>query len=112
MSGSRPLATGLITILALAGCGGSGGSSSQGKSTPTATTTAARPTTGAGGGAGASGGTSTTTGAPSGQGEVLASTRGVTARMHATTHSPRVNAPWPVHFEVTGPASHPERASV
>jgi hypothetical protein len=42
---------------------------------------------------------------------VLASVAGVIATMHAGTHTPKVNAPWPLRFTVTR-GGRPVRASV
>jgi hypothetical protein len=44
-------------------------------------------------------------------GTVSATSQGVTATLRADTHSPRVNARWPIRFTVVR-AGHPARASV
>jgi hypothetical protein len=48
---------------------------------------------------------------PSWSGTVSASSGGVTATMHAGTHHPKVDRPWPIRFTVTRGA-HPVSASV
>ena len=90
---------GLLTgLLALSGCGGSSGGSSHTDSTPATSATQGAP--------------SSATGTANGAGQVTASAAGVTASMRATTHTPRVGVPWPLHFLVSGPAGAAQPASV
>jgi hypothetical protein len=95
--GHQGLAIGLTALLlALAGCGGSSSSSntnsSSTRSTTTTPTVSSTATTTA----------STTVTATAGTTDkVTASSGGVTASMHAGTHAPKVEAPWPIHFTVT-----------
>jgi hypothetical protein len=105
---------GLTAVLLLAGCG----QSSNGKSAQTATASSASS-------AQRTTGTSTqqtSTGAatvprPSvsssagAAGAVTGSSGGVTATLHATTHHPRVERPWPIRFTVSSGA-RAARASV
>jgi hypothetical protein len=110
----------MTAVLLLAGCGGSSGS----KSTQTSTTKSAQPTTGAS--TQQTTGTSppqttthqTSTSAPSvpqrsatAPGTVTGSSGAVTATLHAGTHHPRVQRPWPIRFTVTTDG-RPARASV
>ncbi len=95
-------------LLVLAGCGGSSASrSSQAPATTASTagsTTQPRPSAPAASApvASASAGSGTS---------VSASAGGVTATMHASTHTPKVERPWPIHFTVTRGA-HAASASV
>ncbi len=100
------LAVSAAGLLALAGCGGS----SSGKSTHS-------PSTGASTASTASSTTKPAAPSPlasasSGSGNtVSASAGGVTATLHGSTHAPKVERPWPVHFTVTR-GGHSVRASV
>jgi hypothetical protein len=101
--GRLPWALGGATaVLLLAGCGGSSSGpsthSAASVSTRTATTGAAttRPAVSS------SAGAATT---------VTGSSGGVTATLHAGTHHPRVQRPWPIHFTVTS-GGRPARATV
>jgi hypothetical protein len=95
---------GLTAVLLLAGCGGS----SSGKFTPTSTANSAQRTTG-----------TSTPQVSSGASTVLrpsasssaGSSGAVTATLHAGTHHPRVQRPWPIRFTVTS-GGRPARASV
>jgi len=81
-------------LLLLAGCGSSSSTSSTQSSTSTsstASTAQSSPTTPQ---------PSPPTGT-SASGVVTGSGGGVSASMHATTHNPKVNAPWPIRFTVT-----------
>jgi hypothetical protein len=83
-------------VLALAGCGGSSTSSTTTQSTSTPST-ATSPTV-------SSTATTTTPAVTTTSGSshtVSVSSGGVTATMHAGTHAPKVEAPWPIHFTVT-----------
>ena len=82
-----------VTVLAVAGCGGSGGGRSTGASQTTGTTSSSPASTAAA--------ASPPSTAPSGGETVVGSASGVVATMHAGTHSPRVGQPWPVRFTVT-----------
>jgi hypothetical protein len=102
-----PRLTSVLAILglALAGCGGSSAktASTTRPSTTAATQTSTAPTT-----------PSTGTTPPSTEispGVVRASWQGVTATMHASTHHPHVNRPWPVSF-VVSMAGKPVKAEV
>ena len=79
--------------LAALGCGGSSAKppqSSAGSQAPSSTGASTSPAPVAAGAASATG-----------PATVSASSGGVTATMHAGTHHPKVNAPWPIHFLVT-----------
>ncbi len=95
------LAAGTLGI-ALAGCGGSssGKASSSSSTTGTASTstgTSATATTST-----QSSSASLTATASSGKGRTAsASAGGVTATMHGSTHAPKVERAWPLHFTVT-----------
>jgi hypothetical protein len=95
-SAGRSAAALLPLLLALAGCGGGGQPSSATTSAngnrPTRTSTASPTTTGSQAAPSASHETS--------PGVVRASTQEVTATMHASSHRPRANKPWPVSFTV------------
>jgi hypothetical protein len=102
---------GLTAVLLLAGCGGS----SSGKFTPTSTANSAQRTTGTSTQQVSSGAStvprpsaSPSAGAP---GTVTGSSGAVTATLHAGTHHPRVQRPWPIRFTVTS-GGRPARASV
>jgi hypothetical protein len=88
-------------LLAFAGCGGSStGKSTQSSPPAPVSSSATTPTP------------QPALPAPSrGSSAVSASSGGVTATMHAGTHRPKVNRPWPIRFTVTRGA-HPTRASV
>ena len=95
----------VASLLAAAGCGGtSAGTTSQSSkpssTTAPASTSPARATTAPVVSASASTGHS-----------VSASTGEVTATMRASTHTPQVERPWPIHVTVTR-AGHPVMASV
>lgn len=88
----------LLLGAALSGCGGSGkasGTSTQ-EETSTKEASAARTST-----------TSTRT-AP---GVVTVTREGIVATLHAATHTPKVNAPWPISFSVTQ-AGRPARTKL
>jgi hypothetical protein len=91
--------TGLVAAAAccalLAACGGSKSATPASTTTATSATTASTPTT-PGQGASSSG-----TSRETAPGVVRASQGGVSARLQATTHHPRVNAAWPISFTVT-----------
>lgn len=119
---ARPRAVaglGVLTLtLALAGCGGSGGSSTgaTARSASTASTSAsstATPSTSTSTTTASTASTSSTTStpAPSRAGVVTGSAGGVTATLHAGTHHPRVEAPWPIRFTVLRGGA-PVKASV
>jgi hypothetical protein len=122
----------MTAVLLLAGCGGSSGN----KSTQTSTTKSAQPTTAASTQPTTGAPTLQTTGtsppqttthqtstsassvpqrsAPpsaSAPGTVTGSFGAVTATLHAGTHHPRVQRPWPIRFTVTS-GGRPTRASV
>lgn len=93
--------SGLTAILLPAGCGGSSGA----KSTPTSTAKSAQQTTGMPSQQAATGvatvpqpAVSSSTGAA---GVVVGSSGGVTATLHAGTHHPKVEVPWPIRFTVS-----------
>jgi hypothetical protein len=93
--------SGLAAVLLLAGCG----QSSSGKPTPTATAKPAQQTTGTSTRPSSSGAAaaprppvSSSAGAA---GTVTGSSDGVTATLHAGTHHPRVERPWPIRFTVS-----------
>jgi hypothetical protein len=92
-----------VSLLALAECGGSSHSKSAKPSIPTpqpaATSTASVPT-------------STTAPSSAGvNGTVSGSSGGLSATMQVSTHRPKVDRPWPVHFIVTR-GGHGVKASV
>jgi hypothetical protein len=97
-----PLGGLAIVAVLLAGCGKSSGTASTAPATSHPATTASTPgatrpsTTSAPSGA-------TVTVAPATPTALLVSATagGVTATLHASTHSPAVNRPWPLHFTVT-----------
>jgi hypothetical protein len=97
----------VLAALLVAGCGGSSKSSAT-KSTPTHSTSTQQA---------ASSQTTSTTSAtppvtvPAGSHSVDVSSAGVTASLRAGTHSPKVEAPWPIHFTVTR-GGQPVAASV
>lgn len=90
----------LLICAALVGCGGSSGkangSSGKGSGASTKEVSAARTST-----------TSTKT-AP---GVVSVTRGGIVATLHATTHTPKANAPWPISFTVTQ-AGRPAKAKL
>jgi hypothetical protein len=110
-AGARRTRRGLAVIAVLltgtlpAACGGSskpGAGSTGTSSTSTSvstSTTASTSTSGA------------VTGSETAPGVVRATAGGVSATMHASSHSPRVNVPWPVSFVVTK-AGAPAQAKV
>jgi len=101
---ARMCAGGIVLCgVLLIGCGGSKTPSNTSSTAMTATQPSSTQMT-----------SSTVTPPPSSEvspGVVRASARGVSATMHASTHSPRVNRPWPVSFTVTS-AGKPVRAEV
>jgi hypothetical protein len=104
----------LGACLPLAGCGGSSKSKSTASAaasspaaTATGSTTSSAPTTSTATGT-AAGATSSSSGAAR---VVSASAGGVDATLHASTHQPKVNRPWPLHFLVTR-GGRPVRAGV
>lgn len=102
MRPSRSICAALAAILAaalLSACGGSSKPSSKTTTTSSSSTSATTST---------STGVTGTNVAP---GVVSASAGGIAATMHASTHSPKVNVPWPVSFTVTR-AGAPVQAKV
>jgi hypothetical protein len=104
MRASSLICAGLIALpiaALLSACGGSGkpAATSASSSSTTASTSSATST---------SAGVTGTSTAP---GVVSASASGVTATLHATTHSPKVNVPWPISFTVAK-AGAPVQAKV
>jgi hypothetical protein len=102
---------GLAAVLLLAGCG----QSSSGKPTQTSTARSAQQTTSTSTGRTSTGAStapqpsvSSSTGAA---GTVTGSSGGVTATLHAGTHHPRVQRPWPIRFTVSS-GGRAARASV
>ena len=89
-----------VTVLAVAGCGGSGGGRSTAASQTTGTTSSS-PASSTAAPASTAAAASPPSTAPSGGETVVGSASGVVATMHAGTHSPRVGQPWPVRFTVT-----------
>ena len=85
-------------LLAFAGCGSSGGTSSSRPTSSASTATSA-----------------TTTATPAatltGPNVVTGTAGGVSASMHASTHQPRVNIPWPLRLTATS-GGQPAHASV
>jgi hypothetical protein len=104
----RPCLLAVLTtgVLAVSGCGGSSKkastqSSSTSPSTASTGTSTTRPST-----------SSLVASASAGSGNaVSASAGGVTASMHGSTHAPKVERPWPIHFTVTR-GGHAVKASV
>lgn len=91
-----------VALLLLAGCGGSSTSSSTQATTQTTGTSSATSSTPQ----------STVPSTPRVTGNtVTASSGGVTATLHASTHHPKVDRPWPLRFTVTR-AGHAVKASV
>ncbi len=96
-AGARGTRRGLIVVAVVltatlpAACGGSSkpGAGSTGASSMSTSTTVSTSTSGA------------VTGSETAPGMVRATAGAVTATMHASSHSPRVNVPWPVAFVVT-----------
>jgi len=105
MTRARSLArmrfTGLVAAEAccalLAACGASKSATTASTTLPTATS-ATTASTSTSPGQGASSGSTSRETAP---GVVRASTVGVSASLHASTHHPRVNVAWPISFTVT-----------
>ncbi|HEV7942611.1 MAG TPA: hypothetical protein VGP17_07400 [Solirubrobacteraceae bacterium] len=96
MRPSRLIYAMLMALLAaalLSACGGgskpSHSSTTSSTSSSTTASTSAATSTSAG-----------VTGTNTAPGIVSASAAGVTATLHATTHSPKVNVPWPISFTV------------
>jgi hypothetical protein len=93
---TRALTAGTLAacVLAMAGCGGSSSASSTRSSSTSAsasTATSAKPVA-----------SSPVASASAGAGYAVSASAGaVTATMHAGTHRPKVQAPWPIHFTVT-----------
>lgn len=110
-----PLAPAAIALLAaalLGGCGGSGkrsgSKSSSSRSASSAPVTRSSTSSAATSAASTS---AAVTGTQSAPGVVTASAGQIAATLHAGTHSPKVNAAWPISFTVTQ-ASRPVRAKV
>lgn len=109
----------LLTTLAIAGCGGSSKpasspSNTTAQSTSAATTQTASSTqtvSGAAAGSGANPAGEATLGTEPKPGVVTASAQGLTVTLHAGTHSPRVNAAWPISFTATR-TGQPVRATL
>jgi len=95
----RLLVLSTACLLALSACGGSSGGKSTQSSSPTSTASAPAAAT-----------VTATTPASSAT-AISAVVGGVTATMHAGTHRPKVNQPWPIHFIVSR-EGHPVGASV
>lgn len=99
MSNRTAFLLGGLTVIALAlpGCGKSSTASTSQPThaASTQSTTASTPTS--------SLRSSTVTVAPATPTTLVVSgaARGVTATLHASTHTPKVNRPWPLHFTVT-----------
>lgn len=99
------VASAALAMLGAGGCGGGGSTTSSG-STASSPTRSPAPTS-----------TASTAAQPAvvpssaGAHTVRASAGGVTATMHAGTHQPKVDRPWPIHFSVTR-GGHDVRASV
>lgn len=99
--------SGLTAVLLLAGCGGSaGGKSTQTSTAKSAQQTTSTPATGVSTVSRPS--VSSSTGAA---GIVMGSSGEVTATLHAGTHHPKVEVPWPIRFTVSS-GGRPARASV
>lgn len=98
-----PLAV-VLTAALLSACGGSSKPSTHSTTTTSSstssTTTSAATSTSTG-----------TTGSETAPGVVTATAGGVTATMHASSHSPKVDVPWPVSF-VVAKAGAPVQAKV
>jgi hypothetical protein len=94
-------------LLALSGCGSSSGTSSPSSTGPsTPPSSAAQPTSTS------SATQPSTPHVPSiSTGTVTAGAGGVTATLHAGTHHPRANRPWPIQF-IASRGGHAVRASV
>lgn len=106
MRQSRSICAALAAILAaalLSACGGSSKPSSK-----TSTTSSSSTSTSTSASTSTSTGVTGTTVAP---GVVSASAGGIAVTLHASTHSPKVNVPWPVSFTVTR-AGAPVQAKV
>lgn len=86
----RPCLVAALTVglLAVAGCGGSSGGKTS-RTSSTASTTKQTPPSRVASASAGSGNTAS------------ASADGVTATMHGSTHTPKVERPWPVDFTVT-----------
>ena len=101
--GTRRALAALAMLLAgalLGACGGSSAkSTSHGSSTSSSSSTKSSSTS------------TGVTGSSTAPGVVTATAGGVSATMHASSHSPKVNVPWPVSFVVTR-AGAPVRAKV
>ncbi len=102
--------SGLTAVLLLAGCGGSSGAKSTHAPTAKSTQQASTPTQQAATGAAtvSQPSVSSSSGAT---GIVMGSSGGVTATLHAGTHHPKVEVPWPIRFTVSS-AGRPAWASV
>lgn len=100
------LATVLVILgLALAGCGGGSSKSTPATQSSTGVTTRASTASSTPSSGAVPPSTETSPGV------VRASSQGVTATMHASTHHPRANHHWPVSFAVSGPGG-PVKAEV
>jgi hypothetical protein len=105
---SRGMRRGLVVVAVLltgtlpAACGGSS-KPSTGSGDASSTSSSASSSTSAGSSTSTTTSTSTSgavTGSETAPGVVRATSGGVTATMHAGSHSPHVNVPWPVSFVV------------
>lgn len=95
------LAAGALGI-ALAGCGGSSSSHASKSSSTTGTASTSTSSTATATTSTQPSSASLTATASSGKGRTAsASAGGVTATMHGSTHSPKVDRAWPLHFTVT-----------
>jgi hypothetical protein len=104
------VAGGLTAVLLLAGCGqSSGGESTQTSTTKSPQQTASTPDRQAVGGVTVQ--RPSVLSGSSAAGVVTGSAGGVTATLHAGTHHPRVEVPWPIRFTVSS-GGRPARASV
>jgi hypothetical protein len=97
MRASRLICAALITLLVaalLCACGGSS------KTTTSSSTTSASSSSTTASTSSATSTSAGVTGTSTAPGVVSASASGVSATLHATTHSPKVNVPWPISFTV------------
>jgi hypothetical protein len=115
----RSVLLGALTVLALllGGCGksssGTSTNSSTSESKQTTSTASTAPSTTASTSTSSTSSSSTVTVTPATTTALLAvgTTGGVTATLHASTHTPTVGRPWPLHFTVTRGGT-PAKASV
>jgi hypothetical protein len=94
----RVICATLITLLAAALLSACGGSSKPSTNSSTGSSTSSSTTASTSAATSASTGVTGTSTAP---GVVSASAGGVSATLHATTHSPKVNVAWPISFTVS-----------